>query len=120
MIDMSRVNRALGVIEGIALGLPEEISAKLQDAVNILERQIVAGNCIGRKVGTREGMAAVPSKDALDELVEELHNHFESYKAGEAQDYSVVCAHCKVAADLIVTLCEELGRFIMERYAEGH
>ena len=119
-MDMSRVNRELGVIEGIALGLPEEISAKLQNAVDILGRQIVAGNCVSRKVGTREGMAAVPGKDAIDELVEELQNHFQRYKDGMAQDFSTVCVHCKVAADLIVTLCEELGRITMERYAEDH
>lgn len=119
-MDMSRVNRALGVIEGIALGLPEEISTKLRVAADSLERQIKAGNCVNRKVGTREGMAAVPGKDAIDELVEELRDHFERYKAGEAQDFSTVCVHCKVAADLIVTLCEELGRITMERYAEDH
>ena len=117
---MSKVNRELGVIEGIALWLPEEISTKLQNAVDILGRQIVAGNCVSRKVGTREGMVAVPGKDAIDELVKDLRDHFQSYKDGIAQDFSTVCVHCKVAADLIVTLYEELGRITMERYAEDH
>lgn len=114
-MDLSKINRALGYIEGLATGIQEPIrSLLLQSAEDIEEAMGLA--CGEQSDWKRKFEVDHPS---MDELTDALWQHHEDFGQGRMQNFSEVCRDCKAAADLITDLRQEIERLLFDRYAEG-
>lgn len=121
-MDMSKIQRALGFIEGVCAGLKEkeaelieeaivEIDCELENAAGDSTTGIPFGHHIAlqgidpRNDNARKEIAAEMHTTAeMDELVERLFRHREDYGKGRSQPWGVVCADCKKAAEVITRL----------------
>lgn len=117
-MDMTKVYQALGIIEGVALCMPENISRKVQKAVGVLSAQICAYNVAEemQKKQTESGLEGtnifpvvrvnsieIEEEDYLnssqiEELEGRLRKHFTDYINGKTQDFKLVLSDCIQAA----------------------
>lgn len=123
MMDMSKINRAFGRIEGVSMGIEGGVRQLLLESVEWIEEELCFNGCA--TTHSTEGKPArketgfVVAHPEMDELTRALWGHHEDYGKGYVQDFGAVCSDCRKAADLIVELRQELERVLFEKYAEG-
>ena len=120
-MDMSKIQRALGFIEGVCAGLPDKAAELIEGAVVEIDCEIETGCNFGAEAGDCYVGLCPPRNDSgcreakgvdrgcyttgeMDELVERLHKHHGNYAEGHAQDYRKVCSDCRQAAEVITRL----------------
>lgn len=109
-MDMSKIQRELGFIEGICAGLPEKAAELIEGAIVGIDCELESAAEIpcatlrepaGEDAAGKEIAADMPTTAEMDELVERLYRHHADYEAGYANDYRNVCRDCKRAAEVI-------------------
>lgn len=115
-MDMSKIQRALGFIEGVCAGLKEkeaelieeaivEIDCELEKMVEEIDFHVALQGNAPRNDNERKEIAAEMHTTAeMDELVERLFRHYEDYGKDRCQVRGVVCSDCKKAAEVITRL----------------
>lgn len=136
------IYRALGILEGIAMGPTEPVEAKMIRAVAIIEREAEA---MGKKIchlekeredlmvrlekeredlmlgaAQRTGREKEEQnpKDETQELVFRLRRHYLDAVEGKSRSLSQIVNDCVRAADLIGALIEEREEYGFRKYAE--
>lgn len=112
-MDMSKIQRALGFIEGVCVGLKEKEAELIEEAVNEIDCELenaadshvaLQGNAPRNDNAKREIAAEMHTTAEMDELVERLFRHHVDYGQGHTQAFGIVCADCKKAAEVITRL----------------
>lgn len=115
-MDMSKIQRALGVIEGVCIGLEDKPAEIIECAVCEIDCEMEAmpekmdyhavlrGQAHQNDNARKETPAEMHTTAEMDELVDRLFHHHFAYGEGHAQDYSSVCQDCKKAAEVITRL----------------
>lgn len=108
MMNMSRIHRELGYIEGICAGLPEKEAEKIEGAVNEIECQIEEMTQPGRvndeRQGGREIQADTYSHAEMEELTERLYLIARACMEGRWLNPKSVGEDCDRAARVITRL----------------
>lgn len=121
-MDMSKIQRVLGFIEGVCAGLNDKAAELIEEAVNEIDCELetaaedsttgislgnnveMQGNVPRTDIAKREIAAEMHTTAEMDELVERLHRHHEDYRQGRVTPKGIVCADCKKAAEVITRL----------------
>lgn len=113
-MDMSKIQRALGFIEGVCEGLKDREAELIEEAVNEIDCELETTS----SVTEGKPLEIHYTTGEMEELVERLLRHYDQYEQGKTQRFSIVCADCKKAAELIVHLQLILEDLDYVQYAE--
>lgn len=107
-MDMSKIQRALGFIEGVCIGLKDKDAELIEGAVNEIDCELENKN---------HGIAALIRLDDvqfeesdclttrdMEELTDRLKKHFMDHQNGKCQKFDVVCRDCLMASLAITQL----------------
>lgn len=107
-MDMSKIQRALGFLEGVCIGLKDKDAELIETAVNEIDCELenrnhdIAAPIKLDDVQFEEG-DCLTSRD-VEELTERLKKHFMDYQNGRCQKFEVVCRDCLMASLAITQL----------------
>lgn len=111
-MDMSKIQRALGLIEGVCLGLWDKYAEVIEGAVNEIncelekrEKGICSPICL---TGVQFEEGDWLSSAEIEELTERLKKHFTDHQNGKSQNFDIVFRDCLLAALSITQLGEML------------
>lgn len=111
-MDMSRIQRALGVIEGVCVGLADKPAEIIEGAVNEIDcelekqgRGICSPICL---TGIQFEEGDWLSSTEIEELTERLKKHFTDHQNGKTQNFEMLFRDCLLAALSITQLGEML------------
>ena len=111
-MDMSKIQRALGVIEGVCVGLADKPAEIIETAVNEIDCELESRSTgiyapIHLNGVQFEESDCLTSSD-VEDLTERLKKHFVDYQNGKCQHFDVVCRDCLMAALAITQLGDAL------------
>lgn len=109
---MSKIQRALGFIEGVCAGLKDKEAELIEGAVNEIDCELVTKveevhNPISLVGITFEEDDWLSSTE-IEELTERLKRHFTDHQNGKTQNFEMVFRDCLLAALSITQLGEML------------
>lgn len=115
-MDMSKIQRALGVIEGVCIGLADKPAEIIECAVTEIDCELETYQNEGRSpINSPISLNGVQLKDSdcltsmeIEELTERLKKHFTNHVNGKAQNYGLVFRDCLLGAVAITQLGEQL------------
>lgn len=111
-MDMSRIQRALGLIEGVCAGLADKPAELIECAVNEIDCELVAG---GGTVAMQDRTSDYDSGngndvcinqcgDSVDLLISRLLRCHKDYLEGRVQNFELLCEDAENAAAEILRL----------------
>ena len=101
-MDMSKVQRALGVIEGVCIGLPDKPAELIEAALCEIDCELEGG---GTKIPVSKDHLTMGERD---ELVERLYNYLRKMSPLSDMKLFAMAEDCARAASLIEQLQEQL------------
>lgn len=111
-MDMSKIQRALGFIEGVCAGLKEKEAELIEEAVNEIDCELETK---GTEVHNPISLVGITfeeddwlSSTQIEELTERLKRHFTDHQNGKTQNFEMVFRDCLLAALSITQLGEML------------
>ena len=113
-MDMSKIQRALGFMEGVCTGLKEKEAELIEEAINEIDCELemlpgysLPGNA-PRNDGVKQGGAAfgwnASTNAEMDELVERLERNYLNYTYCNPFDSAAAFRDMKTAAETITRL----------------
>lgn len=115
-MDMSKIQRALGLIEGVCAGLADKPAELIECAVNEIDcelesRKDTVQSLLGKPVrlsGVVFEEGDFMTSGEMEELTERLKKHFTDHVNGKPQNFEQVFRDCLLAAIAITQLGEQL------------
>ena len=111
-MDMSKIQRALGVIEGVCVGLADAPAEIIESAITEIDCELEHRNngvyAPLRLNGVQFEEGDCLTSTEMEELTERLKKHFTNYQNGRIQDYATVFRDCLLGALAITQLVGQL------------
>lgn len=107
-MDISKIQRALGVIEGVCIGLADKPAEIIECAVNEIDCELENRNHGNAELIRLDDVQfeesdCLTSRD-MEELTDRLKKHFIDHQNGKCQKFDVVCRDCLMASLAITQL----------------
>ena len=106
-MDMSRIQRALGVIEGVCAGLADKPAEIIECAVNEIDCELEAGGGAAEmqdNTADYNDVCINQCSDSMDQLISRLLRCTQDYREGRVQNFKLLCEDAENAAAEIVRL----------------
>lgn len=110
-MDMSKIQRALGFMEGVCTGLKEKEAELIEEAINEIDCALEGDT--GLRPAVREHTTTAEN----EELVERLYGYLRKLSHGNSLEIQMA-EDCSRAASLIEQLMEQLKDCEYRAYAE--
>ena len=111
-MDMSKIQRALGFIEGVCAGLNDKAAELIEEAVNEIDCELATKDQEVHNPISLVGIAFEEddwlTSTEIEELTERLKRHFTDHQNGKVQNFEMVFRDCLLEALSITQLGEML------------